>query len=65
MSGNYPSSSFNESFKFLPTWLTDASYTNVTGGQKLPVVDQGGTEVVFVTGLGERSTLVQPVSIEG
>lgn len=46
---------------FIPTLLTNAEYTNVTGGQNVENVKQAGDVVVFVSGQGSRSTLVQPV----
>ncbi|KAH8886397.1 Fasciclin-domain-containing protein [Thozetella sp. PMI_491] len=44
---------------FYPTFLTDPLYTNVTGGQNMIVNKQGGDIVVFTSGLGSRSTLVE------
>lgn len=45
---------------FLPTLLTSAKWTNVSGGQRVQGVKQAGNAVVFVSGKGERSTLTQP-----
>lgn len=44
---------------FIPTLLTNPSYSNVTGGQNVENVKQAGDVVVFVSGQGSRSTLVQ------
>lgn len=44
---------------FIPTLLTSNEYTNVTGGQRVQNVEQAGDVVVFVSGLGSRSTLTQ------
>ncbi|KUJ23329.1 fasciclin domain-containing protein [Mollisia scopiformis] len=44
---------------FLPTLLTDSKWSNVTGGQRVENVEQSGNVVVFVSGQGSRSTLVQ------
>jgi len=44
---------------FIPTLLTSPEYTNVTGGQVVQNVEQAGDVVVFVSGLGRRSTLTQ------
>ncbi|KAG0651694.1 Fasciclin arabinogalactan [Hyphodiscus hymeniophilus] len=44
---------------FIPTLLTSPEYTNVTGGQNVQNVEQAGDVVVFVSGLGSRSTLTQ------
>ncbi|KAF8864601.1 FAS1 domain-containing protein [Acephala macrosclerotiorum] len=44
---------------FLPTLLTSPEWSNVTGGQRVENVKQAGNVVVFVSGQGSRSTLVQ------
>lgn len=44
---------------FIQTLLTDPNYSNVTGGQFVQNVKQAGDVVVFVSGQGSRSTLVQ------
>ncbi|KAH7336069.1 FAS1 domain-containing protein [Rhexocercosporidium sp. MPI-PUGE-AT-0058] len=44
---------------FLPTLLSDAKWSNVTGGQNVENVKQAGDVVVFVSGQGSRATLVQ------
>lgn len=44
---------------FLPTLLTNPEWSNVTGGQRVENVKQSGDVVVFVSGQGSRSTLVQ------
>jgi len=44
---------------FIPTLLTSPEWSNVTGGQKVENVKQAGDVVVFVSGQGSRSTLVQ------
>lgn len=46
---------------FIPTLLTDSTFTNVTGGQNVVNVEQAGDVVVFVSGQGSRSTVVQKV----
>lgn len=46
---------------FIPTLLTSPEWSNVTGGQKVENVKQAGDVVVFVSGQGSRSTLVQAV----
>ncbi|MCJ1257979.1 hypothetical protein MMC24_005807 [Lignoscripta atroalba] len=55
--GLHPSTSFNGSFSFLPTWLNNETYSNVTGGQVVAGVQQAGNVWVVVTGLGSRSTV--------
>ena len=59
--GTYASSTFNGSFQFPPTLLNNRTYTNVTGGQVLALVQQAGNTSVAVTGLGSRSTLTTTV----
>jgi transforming growth factor-beta-induced protein len=44
---------------FIPTLLTSHEWNNVTGGQRVENVKQAGDVVVFVSGQGSRSTLVQ------
>jgi uncharacterized surface protein with fasciclin (FAS1) repeats len=44
---------------FIPTLLTNTSYSNVTNGQRVENVEQAGDVVVFVSGEGNRCTLVQ------
>ncbi len=55
LNGTYPAGSFNGSFKFLPTWANNNTFTNVTGGQRVGVVRQAGDYIVCVSGLGSRS----------
>ena len=59
--GLHPSTSFNGSFSFLPTWLNNETYSNVTGGQVVAGVQQAGNVWVVVTGLGSRSTVTTMV----
>jgi len=48
---------------FIPTLLQTPLYTNITGGQRVQNVKQSGDVVVFVSGQGRRSTLVQSVCL--
>lgn len=51
---------------YASTLLTDPSYTNVTGGQKVLIDKQPGDVVVFTSGVGSRSTLVESdISFKG
>ena len=59
--GLHPSTSYNGTFSFDKTWLENTSYTNVTGGQAVGGVQQSGPVNIFTSGMGSRSTLVQPV----
>ena len=45
---------------FPSTLLKDTKFTNVTGGQKLRIDKQAGDVVVFTSGEGSRSTLLEP-----
>lgn len=62
--GLHPITSFNSSFQFVPTWLTNSSFTNVTGGQRVGVVNQAGNVTVLTSGLGSRATVVENVRSE-
>ncbi|KAK3939747.1 Fasciclin-domain-containing protein [Diplogelasinospora grovesii] len=44
---------------FASTLLTDTAWTNVTGGQKMIINKQPGDLVVFTSGEGSRSTVLQ------
>lgn len=62
------SSSLNGTFKFFPTMLTSNNLTNVTGGQRIGGVLQGGEppEIVFVSGESSRSVvLVEDIMFAG
>jgi len=50
---------------FIPTLLTNSHHSNVPGGQRVQNVKQAGDVVVFVSGEGSRSTLVQAVCSAG
>ncbi|KAL9585776.1 MAG: hypothetical protein Q9212_001326 [Teloschistes hypoglaucus] len=58
--GIHRSGSYNGSFSFDQTWLQNASYTNVTGGQVVGGVQQAGDVNIYTSGMGSRSTLVNP-----
>ena len=60
-SGVHPATSLTGSFQFLPSLLNNQTYTNVTGGQVIAVVEQAGNTSVAVSGLGSRSTLTTTV----
>ncbi|KAI4202940.1 MAG: hypothetical protein LQ350_002157 [Teloschistes chrysophthalmus] len=59
--GIHRSGSYNGSFSFDQTWLQNASYTNVTGGQVVGGVQQAGDVNIYTSGMGSRSTLVNPI----
>ncbi|KAL8780299.1 MAG: hypothetical protein Q9194_001001 [Teloschistes cf. exilis] len=60
--GIHPSGSYNGSFSFDRTWLQNASYTNVMGGQVVGGVQQAGDVNIYTSGMGSRSTLVNPLT---
>lgn len=59
--GVYPVNAFNTSFRFIPTLLDNAIYSNVTGGSTIGGVLQAGNTFILVSGLGSRSTVLQAV----
>jgi transforming growth factor-beta-induced protein len=42
-------------FQFFPTWLTNSTFSNVTDGQRVGAVMQGGKLLFFVSGISNRS----------
>ncbi|KAA6411400.1 MAG: hypothetical protein FRX48_04680 [Lasallia pustulata] len=58
--GLHRSDSFNSSFSFLPSWLLNSTYTNVTGGQVVSGVQQSPNVEVFVSGVGSRTQITSP-----
>ena len=61
LNGTFPASKFTKEAQFVPTLLTNTSYTQVTGGQVVQVALDGSNAVV-TTGLKETSTTTQTVS---
>lgn len=61
--GLHRADSYNSSFSFTPSWLSNSSYTNVTGGQVVGGVMQAGDVNIFTSGMGSRSTLLQAVCL--
>lgn len=59
--GNYPTASLTETPQFLPSGLEDATYSNVTGGQRVEAYDNGNA--VFRSALNTTSHVVSPVSV--
>ncbi|KAH7032694.1 FAS1 domain-containing protein [Microdochium trichocladiopsis] len=57
LNGTYYGSNFTETAAFVPTALTNETYTNVTGGQRVEGVVQDGN-VVLYSGLRLNSTVV-------
>ncbi|KAG0647188.1 Fasciclin arabinogalactan [Hyphodiscus hymeniophilus] len=50
LNGSYPASAFTNASMFIPTLLTNTSYANVTGGQRVEAMATNNT-VVFTSGL--------------
>lgn len=61
LNGTYPSSAFTNTSQFLPTLLTNTTYANVTGGQRVEAVLNGTTAEIF-TGLLQESSVSTAVS---
>lgn len=60
LNGTFLSTAVTEEAAFIPTLLTNTSYTNVTGGQVVEAVKQG--EVVsFYSGLKEEANVTKAV----
>ncbi|KAL1636563.1 hypothetical protein SLS56_001148 [Neofusicoccum ribis] len=58
LNGTYASNQITEDSQFIPTLLTDSTYTNVTGGQRVGVEEEDD-RVVFYSGLLMNSTVTQ------
>ena len=61
LNGTYPASAVTDTPVFLPTYLNDTQYSNVTGGQVVEAVRQGD-DVVFYSGLLSNATVTTAVS---
>lgn len=61
LNGTYYAANVTETPAFIPTFLTNQSYTNVTGGQVVQAVLTDGN-VVFFSGLLANSTVTQAAS---
>lgn len=59
--GTHSASQITNSSMFIPTLLSNATYANVTGGQRVEAVKKGN-ETVFYSGLLQNSTVSQAVS---
>lgn len=59
LQGTYPASAITNQSAFIPTALTNTSYTNVTGGQRVEAMTSG-QNVEFVSGLLQNVSVVQP-----
>lgn len=59
--GNYPTASLTEIPQFISSTLEDATYSNVTGGQRVEGYNNG--HAVFRSALNTTSNVVTPVSV--
>jgi uncharacterized surface protein with fasciclin (FAS1) repeats len=62
LNGTYYSSQIKNISAFIPTLLTNASYANVTGGQRVQALLAHGN-VTVISGLELNSTVVQAVCL--
>ena len=60
LNGSYTAAQITNSSVFVPTLLTNATYSNVTGGQVVQAV-KVGNETVFYSGLLQNSTVITAV----
>jgi uncharacterized surface protein with fasciclin (FAS1) repeats len=58
LSGVYPASAIKSTPAFVPSLLTNTSFTNVTGGQRVEAI-LSGSNVEFVSGLLRNSSVVK------
>jgi len=59
LNGTYYASSFTNTSQFIPTLLTNQTYANITGGQRVQALATNNT-VAFYSALKENSTVVTP-----
>ena len=61
LNGTYLASAVPENETFIPTALTDSTFTNVTGGQRVGAI-RSGNNVTFYSGLLQNSSVTTAVS---
>ena len=61
LTGTYPASSFGSTPAFIPTLLSNQTYANVTGGQRVEG-QKAGSSVNITSGLKSISTVTKAVS---
>ncbi|OCK80871.1 FAS1 domain-containing protein [Lepidopterella palustris CBS 459.81] len=59
VNGSHSSKDLLPTFQYFPTWLSNATFANVTGGQRVGGVLQNGKEVIFTSGQSTRSRALQ------
>jgi uncharacterized surface protein with fasciclin (FAS1) repeats len=62
LNGTYPASAFTSTPQFIPSLLTNTSYTNVTGGQRVEAYTNGSSVDIVSGGLA-TSIVVTPVGL--
>ncbi|GAW23840.1 hypothetical protein ANO14919_134170 [Xylariales sp. No.14919] len=58
LNGTYYASNIGNTSQFIPTRLTNTSYTNVTGGQRVEFVSDGNNNVTFISALRQNVSAV-------
>ena len=62
LNGTYYASNITSNATFVPTMLTNPTYANVTGGQRVEAITEG-MNVTFFSGLLQNATVMQAVSL--
>lgn len=57
LNGSHTSKDLITQFQYFPTWLNNATFSNVTLGQRVGGVMQGGTDMIWTSGESARSTV--------
>jgi transforming growth factor-beta-induced protein len=60
IAGYHPSTSLLPQFQYFPTWLSNGTFSNVTGGQRVGGVMQSGKQMVWTSGQSSRSIVTEP-----
>ncbi|KAI0398864.1 FAS1 domain-containing protein [Xylaria palmicola] len=58
LNGTYYASNFTNTSQFIPTRLTNTSYTNLTGGQVVECLSEGQENVIFISALRQNVSSV-------
>ncbi|KAL2063947.1 hypothetical protein VTL71DRAFT_4441 [Oculimacula yallundae] len=65
LNGSYPASAFTNTSQFLPTLLSNATYSNVTGGQVVEARLRGETASIFTGLLSDSNVTTANVNFTG
>lgn len=60
--GGFPSTSFADEPQFVASHLTNSTYSNVTGGQRVELVTGSGGQAEFISDNKTVTTILSPVS---